>query len=72
MFTRKFWTHAAERALKTAAQFATTVIGTNFIDWTELDVVQIAGASATAGIVSILMSIGSARLSGPTDDPSLV
>ena len=72
MFTVSFWKSAAERALKTGAQFAATTIGTNFLDWTSLDAGKIAVASGLAALVSLLMSIGSAKV-GPTKyDPSLV
>ena len=69
--TALFWADATERAVKTAAQTAVALIGAeavnvvSMIDWTE-----IAGVSATAAVVSVLTSIGSAQIGDNT--PSLV
>lgn len=52
------WLKAAlVRAVKTVAQTAVSLIGTNTIGITEVDWLAIGGASVLAGIVSILTSI---------------
>ena len=48
---------AAIRAIKTVAQTAVALIGTNAIGVTEVDWFAVASASVLAGIVSILTSI---------------
>ena len=54
----KTWIKAAGiRAIKTVAQTATALIGTNAVGITEVDWVVVLSASALAGIVSILTSI---------------
>ena len=52
------WVKAALiRAMKTMAQTAVALIGTNAVGITAVDWVAVASASALAGIVSILTSI---------------
>lgn len=52
------WVKAALiRAVKTMAQTAVALIGTNAVGITAVDWVAVASASALAGIVSILTSI---------------
>lgn len=52
------WVKAAlVRAVKTMAQTAVALIGTNAVGITAVDWVAVASASALAGIVSILTSI---------------
>lgn len=52
------WLKAAGvRALKTAAQGAVTLIGSNVVAITALDWAQIAGICATMAVVSLLTSI---------------
>lgn len=54
----KLWFKAAFiRAIRTMAQAALALIGTNGIGITDVDWLAVASASALAGIVSILMSI---------------
>jgi len=66
-----FWKQTLERAVKTAAQSAIAAIGSaaafNAVDWT------VAGSTVLlATILSALMSIASARVSGDKESPSLV
>lgn len=71
--TKAFWSGALERAVKTFAQVlaaglvADDVLGVLDVDWT-------AGLSVAglAAIVSVLTSVASAQLVGPTGSPSLV
>ena len=49
MWTRAWWTAAAERALKTMAQTLVALIGANAVDVTALDWPSLLGIAATAG-----------------------
>ena len=61
-----------ERAVKTAAQTAITLLGAGQLDVLTVDWQQVASVSAGAALLSVLTSIASKPL-GPTDDsPSLV
>lgn len=52
------WAKAAGvRALKTMAQTAVALIGTNTIGFTDVDWIAIGSASLLAGVVSILTSV---------------
>lgn len=53
----KWFKAAGIRALKTVAQTAVALIGTNAIGMTEVDWVAVGSASLLAGIVSMLTSI---------------
>ena len=54
-----FWAATAERAVKTAAQSAITLIGSDQIGILDLDWSQIGGVTATMTLISILTSIAS-------------
>lgn len=55
----KAWIKAAGvRAIKTVAQTAVALIGTNAIGVTEVDWIGVASGAALAGIVSLLTSLG--------------
>ena len=54
----KAWARAAlVRAVKTMAQTAVALIGTNAIGVTEVDWIAVASAAILAGIVSVLTSV---------------
>lgn len=57
MFTKKWLKAALIRAVKTIAQTAVSLIGTNAMGLTEVNWVAVLSASVLAGIVSILTSI---------------
>lgn len=57
MFTKKWLKAASVRAVKTIAQTAVSLIGTNAMGLTEVNWVAVLSASVLAGIVSILTSI---------------
>lgn len=57
MFTKKWLKAALIRAVKTVAQTAVSLIGTNAIGLTEVNWIAVLSASVLAGIVSILTSI---------------
>ncbi|MCD1285250.1 MULTISPECIES: holin [unclassified Brevibacterium] len=65
--SKEFWKGAAERALRTAAQTAIALIGTDQVGLLALDWAQIASVTATATLLSVLMSIaGGGTGSGPS------
>lgn len=56
--TKRTWIHAAfVRAIKTMAQTAVALIGTNAVGITSVDWLAVGSASLLAGVVSILTSI---------------
>ena len=55
--TREFWASTAERAVRTAAQTAIALIGTDQVGLLNLDWAQIGSVVATATVLSILTSI---------------
>lgn len=68
MRTKAFWLDALERAVKTAAQ---AVIASGLISAAvSIDWQAITGIGLTAALLSVLTSIGSARVGD--DSPSLV
>ena len=75
IWTKVFWKATAERAIKTAAQTAATVIGGNVVNAWELDYGQIAGVTLGGAILSVLTSIGSAKVTnnpGPSLGPEVL
>lgn len=71
MLTRKFWTEALERALKSAAQAAILVLGAGQVDALVVSWGSVSSFAAGAAVLSVLTSIVSANI-GPSDSPSLV
>lgn len=70
MRSKEFWVSAAERAVKTFAQslLATLVVFTGVLD---VDWVNSLSAAGLATVLSVLSSIGSAKV-GPDGSPSVV
>lgn len=56
IFSKKWWTAAAIRALKTVAQTAIATIGTTAV-MEQVNWLVVASASALAGILSLLTSL---------------
>ena len=54
---RKWWKAAATRAVKTAAQTAAGLIGTNAVGMTDVNWVAVGSAATLAALFSMLMSI---------------
>ena len=52
-----WWKAAGTRAIKTVAQSAIAIIGTNALGVTDVDWTAVASAAALAGIMSLLMSL---------------
>jgi len=71
MYTRKFWGRAGERALKSAAQGAVTVLGLEAFDVVTAPWYAAASAGLSMAVISLLMSVASAKVMHD-DDPSLV
>lgn len=57
IWTREFWIHAGERALRTFAQALLASIGTGAVGITQVDWVAGLSIGATAAVVSVLTSI---------------
>lgn len=68
----QFWADALERSVKTAAQTAVALLtaNTETVGLLDVDATQVASVSGLAAVLSILSSIGSARIGD--DSPSLV
>ena len=65
-----YWTATGERAVKTIAQTAVALLTTDTLGVLDVDWTQLASASALAGLVSVLSSIASAKISSD-GSPSL-
>lgn len=57
MMSKAWWKAAGIRALRTSAQTAVALIGTNAIGITGVDWVGVASGAALAGVVSMLTSV---------------
>ncbi len=57
MMSKAWWKAAGIRALRTSAQTAVALIGTNAIGITGVDWVGVASGAALAGVVSLLTSV---------------
>lgn len=59
MMTRAFWLAALERAAKTAAQCAVSLLGVGYVGVHDADWATVGSAAALAAVLSLLTSIGS-------------
>lgn len=57
MFTKAWWIDVGVRALKTMAETAIGLIGTNSIGITEVDWIGVGSACLLAGVVTLLINI---------------
>ena len=71
MFTAYFWKSTLERALKSFAQSLLAVVGAGQVGVLEIAWPAALSTAATAGVLSVLTSVASAKV-GTQDDPSLV
>lgn len=69
IYSADFWSAAAERAIKTVAQTAASLIVAGGFGLLDADWIAVASVSGMAGVVSLLTSIGSGVATG--DGPSL-
>jgi hypothetical protein len=65
MWTDSFWRAAGERAIRTVAQTAAALLGTDAVNIIDVDWAGIAGVSVTAGVLSILTSIAASEVGAP-------
>ena len=63
---QKWWEDVTTRIIKTAAQTAVALIGTNTVGITDVDWIAVASASALAGVVCFLMNL--AALPAPEEE----
>lgn len=71
MFTKKFWTKAAERAAKSAGQSALLCLGADQINALAADWQLVGGFALGGAVLSVLTSLASLRV-GEEDSPSAV
>jgi len=64
---KQFWIAAGTRAVKTMAQTAVALIGTNAVGVTEVDWVGVASGAALSGVLSILTSIATGLPEAPKE-----
>lgn len=70
VFTRRFWTAAVERAVKSAAQAAILVLGADQLNVLAIDWPEVAGFAAGGFVLSVLTSVASDAVTR-SDGPSL-
>ena len=69
--TKAFWVAAGERAVKTAAQTAASILGVDALfSVADADWAQIGSVAAGAAVLSLVTSVASAEVAG-TEGPSL-
>lgn len=64
---KQFWIAAGIRAVKTMAQTAVALIGTNAVGVTEVDWIGAASGAALSGVLSILTSIATGLPEAPKE-----
>ena len=69
MWNKAFWLAIGERAIKTFAQVAVVLIGTDSVGFTDLDWARIASIAGVSAVASILSSVATAGITDGT--PSL-
>lgn len=67
---RQWWAEVADRAIRTAAQVAVALAGTDAVGITSVDWPGVASAAALAAVLSVFTSLAAGRL-GDTTTPSL-
>jgi len=55
---KKFWNYALERAIKTAAQTATAVLGAGMVNLMQVDLLGLLAVAGGSALLSVLTSIG--------------
>lgn len=61
LFSRDFWVYAGERAIKTAAQSAVAVLGSNTVTITHIDFLGLVAVALGSALLSVLTSIVAAK-----------
>ena len=62
IFTKQFWLDSVERAIKSFAQSAITLIGSDATGYTHLAWEHVAGVSAVVALLSVLTSVATASV----------
>lgn len=70
MFSKVFWRDAAERAIKTFAQTLAALLSATATPLLAFDWPVLLGVAATAALLSLLTSVGSARTTSETLTPA--
>lgn len=65
---KEFWKAAGIRAIKTMAQTAVALIGTNAVGVTEVDWLGVASGAALSGVLSILTSVATGLPEAPKEN----
>lgn len=68
---RNYWLKVADRAVRTIAQAAASLIGADQMNWLTLDWVTVAKVSLIAGLLSVLMSMMTGGI-GTKGDPGII
>jgi hypothetical protein len=55
---KNFWNYAVERAIKTAAQTATAVLGAGMVNILQIDLLGLVAVAGGSALLSLLTSIG--------------
>ncbi|MFY1688189.1 holin [Plantactinospora sp. WMMB782] len=63
--SRAFWQYAAERAIKTAAQSASALLGVGYLGLVDVDWAAVGSASGLAALLSLLTSLQRFKESHP-------
>ena len=71
MFTQHFWTATAERAVKTFAQSLFALLSAAQLGLLDVDWVTTLSTAGMATLLSVLTSVGGARI-GTVEDPSVL
>lgn len=65
--SKQFWASTAIRAVRTVAQTAVALIGTNAVGISDVDWIGIASGAALAGVISVLTSIATGLPECPSE-----
>jgi hypothetical protein len=55
---KNFWNYSLERAIKTAAQTATAVLGAGMVNILQIDLLGLVAVAGGSALLSLLTSIG--------------
>lgn len=72
MLTKRFWSEAFERAVKSSAQMAIAAFGAGATNLLEVPALTVLGAAGAGLVLSLLTSVASARLGSDSESPALV
>ena len=64
IFTKSWWVDVGIRAIKTMAETALGLIGTNYVGITDVDWIGVGSACLLAGVVTLLFNIKNIPVEG--------